>query len=186
MNYISRICFTISLLFVFVFTGCSDAQPQAPKKKSSLEKKKTKKIVKKRKKAPKRVAKKKKVYKKAKKKYVDTSASSEVRRYDPMEKKRIYEKKKTVIPSSAGGKLFHTKSCSMCHKERITRIGPSLKTIAKAYRGNQKALILYLQRKAKPRLHKDRSSIMKSPLAKLRILSEQQYKDISSYILSIN
>lgn len=186
MNYISKICFTISLLFVFVFTGCSDPQPQTPKKKSSLEKKKNKKIVRKRKKAPKRVAKKKKIIKKAERKYVDKSLSSKVRRYDPMAKKRIYEKNKIIIPSSAGGKLFHKKSCTMCHKERITRIGPSLKSIAKAYKGNQKALILYLQRKAKAKLHNDRASIMKSQLAKLRILSEQQYKDISSYILSIN
>ena len=143
MNYISKICFTISLLFVFVFTGCTEPQPQTPNKKSSLEKKKKKKIVRKRKKAPKRVAKKKKIYKKLERKYVDKSLSSEVRRYDPIEKKRIYKKKSIIIPASAGGKLFHKKSCTMCHKERITRIGPSLKTISKAYKGNQEALILY-------------------------------------------
>lgn len=182
----SKIFFAFTLISTILFTGCSDVEPQTPKKKSSYEKKKSKKIVRKRKKAPKRVAKKKKVYKKAKKKYEDTSVSSQVRRYDPIAKKRIYEKKNIIIPSSAGGKLFHKKSCTMCHKEKITRIGPSLKTIAKAYKGDQKALILYLQRKSKAKLHNDRASIMKSQLTKLRILSEQQYKDISSYILSIN
>lgn len=137
------------------------------------------------KKAPKRKVAKKRVVKKRKIKYVDTSESSKMRIYDPKSKKEIVSAKKIEpIPNSIGGKLFYDKGCNLCHKKTKSRLGPSLRKLSKGYYNKQNDLIEYLKRKAEPIIHPQRSSIMKSQLTKLRILSEEEYRHLSSYIIS--
>lgn len=143
-------------------------------------------VVKKRKKAPKRKAKVFKQVNKADLKYVDKSESSEVHLYDPIAKKPIVaEKKKEFEPTTEGGKKFKSMGCIMCHKIGTARLGPSLSKLAKIYAGQGDRLIKYLKRdtKTKPLIASERAPIMYAQLAKLRILSDEQYKELSKFIL---
>lgn len=168
---------------VLLFTGCAQNEPQAPKtevkKETTTIKMKTDV-----KKAPKREVQ-KRVYAKKKLKYRDTSESSKVRLYDPETKSIVkVEEEEEKVPTSAGGKLFFDKGCNMCHKVKESRLGPSVRKLARGYKNKKSELIAYLQRKGEPIIHPDRSSIMRTQLAKLTILSEKQYNDISHYILN--
>ncbi len=136
------------------------------------------------KKAPKRVLK-NRVYKKKKLKYRDTSESSKVRVYDPKTKTALKTTaKKELVPTSVGGKIFFDKACNLCHKRKENRLGPSLKKLARGYKNKENELVLYLQRKGKAIIQPERESIMRTQLAKLRILSESDYNALSKYILS--
>lgn len=179
---------SVSSLALFL-VGCSENQNTSIPSKinsevssSSVNKPVVKRAVKK---APKRTVAKKRVINKIKIKYVDSSESSKMRVYDPETKKQIKTIDKVeILPKSMGGKLFYAKGCNLCHKKTKSSLGPSLKKLSKGYYNKQNDLIQYLKRKADPIIHPERSSIMKSQLAKLRILSEEEYKQLSSYIIS--
>lgn len=140
-----------------------------------------------RKKAPKRKTQvKKKLENKADIKYVDKSESSKVRLYDPKTGKRIYnEEKKVVVSKTIGGKKFKSLGCVMCHKIDTGRLGPSLPKLAKTYAGKKDELMKYLHRDkdAQPLINSDRAAVMRSQLAKLRILSAEQLDEVARHIL---
>jgi cytochrome c551/c552 len=166
---------------VFLISGCANNTAQVkPSDKSSSSITMNKKV----KKAPKRIIR-NRVYTKKKLKYKDTSESSKVRVYDPLEKKLVQSRRKSEkVPTSQGGKIFYDKGCMLCHKRVENRLGPSLKKLARGYKNKQKDLVLYLQRQGKAIIQPERGSIMKTQLVKLRILSLKEYRLLSQFILS--
>lgn len=165
---------------ILIMTGCSNnnEQLQTAKEPEAIKMDETVK------KAPKREVV-KRIYTKKKLKYRDTSESSKVRVYDPETKSLVnVEEEKEIIPTSDGGKIFFSKGCNLCHKAKENRLGPSLKKLARGYKNKQSELILYLQRKGEAIIQPERGSIMKTQLVKLRILSENEYNQLSKYILS--
>lgn len=175
-----NIILPLSIVLIFL-AGCSKeaSQVQTPKKNDVIPM--SKKSVKK---APK-ISVKKRTYKNTNIKYRDTSESSKVRRYNPQTKKIIAVSEKTEkIPASEGGKLFYKKGCTLCHKKSEFRIGPSLRKLARGYKNKKSELLLYLQRKGEAIVYPDRSSIMRSQLTKLTIMSPKQYNDLTDYILN--
>jgi len=179
---IKNIVLTLTLAFFVSTLFVVNAQAASNSYSNSSDEKPRK-----RKKAPKRKSKKFKKVKKADLKYVDKSESSKMRLYDPITKKPIAAKEtKKFDPKTAGGKKFKSMGCIMCHKIGTARLGPSLAKLAKTYDGKKDRLIKYLKRdkKTKPLIGSERAAVMKAQLAKLTILSDEQYEELTKFILS--
>lgn len=85
-----------------------------------------------------------------------------------------------------GEKLFHTKSCTLCHKKNTASLGPSISEIAINYSGKEKQLFLFLKGKREPIVDPEKSHIMKGQLLKLKTLRDDKIKAITRYIITIN
>lgn len=96
----------------------------------------------------------------------------------------------SVLLTSANAKntngeaIFNSKNCGLCHKKNVEAVGPSLKTIAKAYASKQKELMSYLQSNGTPIVAPKRAAVMNPQLAKIKTLSEKDMKDLTTYIIS--
>lgn len=91
----------------------------------------------------------------------------------------------------AGGEkeLYMSLECKTCHdpaKDQLSiGLGPSLQTIAKAYDGDEPALVQFLKGKAKPRISPENYMVMETQLA--MILSgkpEDNLRKLAQFILS--
>lgn len=182
----------LSIASIFLFTACAENEPTPPpkanlvKESTSVQNKvSTQTPAPKRRIAPKRSVRKFKKITKDDIKYKDTSESSKVRLYDPKTKSKITVKEENnPTPKTKGGKIFQERGCVLCHKPKVTRLGPSLKLMTKHYKNKKSTLIKYLQRKGKPIIHPERGSIMKTQLAKITILSPEDIDLLGSYIIS--
>ena len=85
-----------------------------------------------------------------------------------------------------GKAIFDSKNCGLCHKKDLDNIGPSLKTISKAYSSKQKELMSYLQSNSAPIIAPKRAAVMNPQLAKIKTLSEKDIKDLTIYFISIS
>ena len=45
-----------------------------------------------------------------------------------------------------GKEIFSAKGCTACHQVETKTVGPSIKTIAEAYKGNKKGLISFFKK----------------------------------------
>ncbi len=80
--------------------------------------------------------------------------------------------------------FFKRQGCGVCHKETINTIGPSLKEISEAYKGNKKALKEYLLGKRKPIVEPEKASLMEKFIKKTKNFSEKELNAIVEYITS--
>ncbi len=123
----------------------------------------------------------------------EEAAKQETKQEQKVEKKtKAIEKKETkqVAQATAGagstehGKnVFQSKGCAACHQPAADSVGPSLKKIAQAY-GSVDELVKFLKGEAKPKVWPQKFAIMKPQLNQIKDLSEQDLKDMASYILS--
>lgn len=88
--------------------------------------------------------------------------------------------------STNGKAIFDSKNCGLCHKKDVDTVGPSIKTISKAYASKQKELMSYLQSNGTPIIAPERATVMNPQLAKIKTLSEDDMKDLTKYIVSIS
>lgn len=171
---------------LIILTGCAKEETQIATPVGELKKEDTQILTPKNevKKAP-RIEVKENTYVANNIKYKDTSESSKVKIYDPNTKKVVSnEEEAKKIYETPGGKIFQKKGCTLCHKESEFRIGPSLRRLARGYKNKKNELVTYLQRKGQPIIYPDRSSIMKSQLVKLTIMSATEYNELSEFILN--
>ena len=80
--------------------------------------------------------------------------------------------------------FFKRQGCGVCHKETINTIGPSVKEISEAYKGNKQALKEYLQGKRKPIVEPKKSSLMERFIRKTKNFSEKELNAIVEYLTS--
>lgn len=89
---------------------------------------------------------------------------------------------------TAGGEAtFKTKGCTACHhatKDQLAMgLGPSLKQIAAAYKGDKAGLVSFLQGKGKARVAPEKYAIMQGQLAMLAGMNKGQLTSLATYIL---
>ncbi|NPA13313.1 MAG: c-type cytochrome [Aquificae bacterium] len=82
-----------------------------------------------------------------------------------------------------GGQLFKSKGCAGCHNPTVDTVGPSLKKIAQAYKGNVEGLVKFLKGEGKAIVDPAREGIMKPQLNSLKGLSDEELKAIAEFML---
>ena len=124
------------------------------------------------------------------KKYNKPKDNFEMRKYDPSTKELLSDPtKREPLPEitddmSEGEKLYILKGCVLCHKAKSSRLGPSLKKIARYYSGKQQRMVNYFKRKEKPLINPDRQTMMRSQFTKLTILSDEQLRELSAFMIN--
>ncbi|GIX43365.1 MAG: hypothetical protein KatS3mg129_3098 [Leptospiraceae bacterium] len=94
------------------------------------------------------------------------------------------------IKANPNGKnIFTSKGCAACHQPAVDSVGPSLKNISSAYKGNLGQLIDFLKGNGKPLLEKGKfagqyDSVMKLQLNQIKNLPAKDLKDLAQFILS--
>jgi len=84
-----------------------------------------------------------------------------------------------------GKELTVQKGCTLCHHPEKKIVGPSFKDISKAYNGDSKKLLDFLNGKSKPIVHPDEFQFMKPVLNQLKHISPEDKSEIVKYILSL-
>jgi cytochrome c len=85
---------------------------------------------------------------------------------------------------SPGEKLFTEKTCTTCHKPDTKLVGPSLKDIAAAYKGNKDGLKAFLKGEGKAIVDPSQESVMHPQIAITKALPAEQLDQITDFILS--
>ena len=80
--------------------------------------------------------------------------------------------------------FFNRQGCGVCHKETINTIGPSIKEISEAYKGNKQALKEYLRGKRPPIVEPEKASLMIKFIKKTKKFSEEELNAIVEYLTS--
>jgi cytochrome c551/c552 len=80
--------------------------------------------------------------------------------------------------------VFKSLRCNICHKADTGKAYPSLKEIAKVYKGDGEKLEKYLKGDAEPIVNKEKGKSMDKYLEKTKALSEDEMKELVDYILS--
>jgi cytochrome c len=86
--------------------------------------------------------------------------------------------------ASDGAAIFKSKGCTACHKAKVNTVGPSLATIAKAYKGKEAELVSYLKGKTAAIVDPKKGMMMKGQLNKVKHLPDADLKALANYILS--
>lgn len=94
----------------------------------------------------------------------------------------------SVAAYADGKAIFKAKGCAACHHptkdQRKMGLGPSIKQIKAAYKGNKAALKKFLRGKAQPRIDKKKfKMLMKSQLAMIKNLPEAKLNALVNYLL---
>lgn len=90
------------------------------------------------------------------------------------------------ISPTRGKEIFEAKGCVVCHKSDMDTIGPSLKTIARAYLGKEMDLVSYLRGQGAPIVEPARAPVMNPQLVKIRTLFDPDMQAVATYIISAN
>ncbi len=84
---------------------------------------------------------------------------------------------------AADGKaIFKSKGCSMCHKETVNSVGPSVKHIAEVYGGDVNKMLAYLKGEHPAIVDTKKAAMMNRFLKKLHSLSEGDLKALAEYL----
>ncbi len=86
--------------------------------------------------------------------------------------------------SAVSDATFQALSCGTCHKPDKKGSGPTLQEIARAYVGKQEQLVRYFMGESIPLIDTGKRKTMERQLSKTRELSDEERKDLASYILS--
>ncbi|WP_457626480.1 c-type cytochrome [Persephonella sp.] len=82
-----------------------------------------------------------------------------------------------------GESIFRSKGCSSCHQPEVDYVGPSLKKISSAYKGNKKALLDFLKGNGKPVVDPSKFSIMAPQLNVTKQMSPEDINKLADFIL---
>ena len=87
-----------------------------------------------------------------------------------------------------GQTIFQSKGCTVCHDAQQDRVamglGPSLKQISEAYKGQEDALTAFLKGQGEPKVYPDKYPIMKGQLAITQALPDDELKALATYLTS--
>ena len=84
-----------------------------------------------------------------------------------------------------GEAIFKSKGCIFCHKlGRSSGTIPSLPDLAKAYKGKQKQLVMYLNGEAGPIVNPERAGTMKRQIEKTKAMSDSDRTALADFMLS--
>jgi cytochrome c len=84
---------------------------------------------------------------------------------------------------AADGKaIFKQKGCTACHKETVHTVGPSVKHIAEAYKGDVNKMIAYLKGEHPAIVEPKKEKMMARFLKKLHSLSEGDLEALAKYL----
>lgn len=88
-----------------------------------------------------------------------------------------------------GKTIFNSKGCTACHQPSNDSVGPSLKSISTAYKGQAGELIKFLKGEGNPKLDKGKfagqyQTVMKLQIAQTKSLPANDLKQLADYILS--
>ena len=104
------------------------------------------------------------------------------------ENQKIREKIDRLNLESQGYKkreeIFKSKGCIFCHKlGRSSGTIPSLPDLAKAYKGKQKQLVMYLNGEAGPIVNPERAGTMKRQIEKTKAMSDSDRTALADFML---
>ena len=89
----------------------------------------------------------------------------------------------SAAENPAGAAIFSERGCTMCHQTDNETIGPSIRTIAMRYSGNENGLVAYLKGQGQPIVYPERDMVMRPQLMKLGGLYEEEYRSLARYII---
>lgn len=94
-----------------------------------------------------------------------------------------------IYANPNGKNIFNSKGCTACHQPNADVVGPALKQIASAYKGNIGELIKFLKGEGAPKLATGKfagqyDTVMKLQLNQTKSLSPKELKDLAEFILS--
>lgn len=87
------------------------------------------------------------------------------------------------VDNSAGAAIFNERGCTMCHASDAEMVGPSVRTIATRYSGNENGLVIYLKGQGQPIVYPEREGMMRPQLMKIGNLYEDEYRSLARYII---
>ncbi len=92
---------------------------------------------------------------------------------------------KPPVQQIDGRRLFSSKGCTVCHKEKLDTVGPSLAKISTKYNGDKDRLIKFLRGKHPAIVDPARYTMMKPQISITKQMSEAELSALADYILSI-
>jgi len=102
--------------------------------------------------------------------------------FKPVENKK--QNKKSDEVEINGATLFNKKACNLCHHPNEVVVGPSLIDISSAYKGNEKAILDFLNGQADPIVHPEEYNYMKPVLNQLKNMKPEERQALAAYIAS--
>ena len=88
------------------------------------------------------------------------------------------------VKAEEGKDIFESLRCANCHKVDRGKFNPSLKEIARAYKGKESRLQSYLKSEAEPIVKPEKADMMKRHIEKTKALKDEERKALSDFILS--
>ncbi len=87
-----------------------------------------------------------------------------------------------------GETIFKNLNCHICHKinDDAASVGPSLRTIASHYLGDERRLVMFLKGEAKPIIDPARFEIMKPQLYKTKHMTFDEYRALAYYLTNFH
>ncbi len=92
---------------------------------------------------------------------------------------------KQQVQKIDGRKLFSSKGCTVCHKEKLDTVGPALAKISAKYNGDRDSLIKFLRGKHPAIVDPARYTMMKPQIDITKKMSDAEINALVDYILSI-
>lgn len=93
---------------------------------------------------------------------------------------------KTEKKAISGKEVFASKGCVACHQTETKTVGPALKEIAAAYKGNKTGLIAFLKEEGEAIVDPAQAAVMQPQLAVTKVLPKDELEAIADYMLSPN
>jgi cytochrome c551/c552 len=88
------------------------------------------------------------------------------------------------VQASNGQGVFDSLHCGNCHKVDTGKTNPSLKEIARSYKGKEKQLTSYLNGETESIVNPRKGSMMKRYVNKTKALTEDERRALADFILS--
>jgi len=81
-----------------------------------------------------------------------------------------------------GATLFNKKACNLCHHPTRVIVGPSIRDISTAYKGDEKAILNFLNGKGVPIVQPEEFNYMKPVLNQLKNMKPEERQALADYI----
>jgi cytochrome c551/c552 len=87
------------------------------------------------------------------------------------------------VQAMAGQGVFDSLHCGNCHKVDTGKTNPSLKEIARSYKGKENQLANYLRGETESIVNPGKGAMMKRYIEKTKTLTEDERKALADFIL---
>ncbi len=84
-----------------------------------------------------------------------------------------------------GEELYAKSGCVACHQVDAKVVGPSIKTIAAAYKGNEEGLINFLKGEGEAIVDPEQAAVMQPQIEVTKVMSDEDRNAITDYIMNI-